>query len=99
MKSSKEIEIEKKLDEIMTELLGNARTLVEVSRHDVSEEVLQPLQEKQERLILDLKIAQESLVESYDITEGLKRFIELNTQYVENLARGHGVIGLKGQKD
>lgn len=83
---------EKDLNEIIKKLLENAETLVEVSRHDVSEAVLLPLQEKQEHLIVALKEAQQESKHQPDITNGLKRFIELNTEYVENLARGHGVI-------
>ncbi len=85
-------DVEKHIDTIIDNLLLNAEALVKASRHDVSEEVLKPLQDTQEKLLSQLKEAESSLNGYYEMSERLKQFVELNTEYIENLSKAYGII-------
>lgn len=81
-----------KVEHIIKELIKNAEALVDASKHSPSEQVLEQLQNKQEKLLRELREIEKDINGHIDISESLEKFGKLNREYIRNLANIHGVI-------
>lgn len=94
------------MEQILTELLGNARTMVQKSQQGFVPAELMALQTLQDRLMDRLVAADTMLRENFpnasanveQIEKGLAEFQALNTEFLDNVKRQNPVIQFETEK-